>query len=103
MRGCFRRCARERSLRQSCIGAAGRSSFWLIGDAGTPYIQAAVVFGSIMAKKRLLYISAVIPKCTGGGSEMRAGSHIMVLSELFDTTLAIIGNHGREVEVHRGL
>ena len=47
--------------------------------------------------------SAVIPKSTGGGSEMRAASRIRVLSELFDITLAIVGDHGREVEVYRCL
>ena len=67
-----------------------------------PYVQ-VVVFGSLMGKNRLLYISAVIPKSTGGGSEMRAASHIRVLSELFDITLAIVGDHGREVEVYRCL
>ena len=56
-----------------------------------------------MGKKRLLYISAVIPKSSGGGSEMRAASQIMALSELFDITLAIMGDHGRDVEVHECL
>jgi polysaccharide biosynthesis protein PslH len=61
------------------------------------------VFGWFMGKKRLLYISAVIPKSTGGGSGMRAASHIKVLSALFDITLAIVGDHGHEMEVHRCL
>ena len=45
----------------------------------------------------------MIPEFTGGGSEMRAASQIMALSELFDITLAIMGDHGREVEVHEFL
>jgi glycosyltransferase involved in cell wall biosynthesis len=53
-----------------------------------------------MGKKRLLYVSAYIPGSTGGGTEMRAASHIRVLSELFDVTLAIVGNHGSEAEAH---
>jgi polysaccharide biosynthesis protein PslH len=56
-----------------------------------------------MGKKRLLYISARIPRSTSGGSEMRAASHIKALSELFDITLAIVGDDWREVEVHRYL
>src|SRR5215472_1232822 len=50
------------------------------------------MFGLLMGKKRLLYISAEIPESTGGGSEMRAASHITTLSELFDITLAIVGD-----------
>src|SRR5215472_4478222 len=50
------------------------------------------MFGLLMGKKRLLYISAEIPESAGGGSEMRAASHIRTLSELFDITLAIVGD-----------
>ncbi|MGH7046838.1 MAG: glycosyltransferase family 4 protein [Stellaceae bacterium] len=34
---------------------------------------------------------------------MRAASHIKVLSERFDVTLAIVGDHGGEAEAHRRL
>src|SRR5262249_5838488 len=61
--------------------------------------EGAVVLGSLIGKKRLLFISPVIPKSTGGGSEMRADSHIKVLSEIFDITLAIVGDHAREAKV----
>src|SRR6266404_2742816 len=56
-----------------------------------------------MSKRRLLYISVRVPVSTGGGSQMRAASHIRVLSKLFDVTLAIVGDHGSEVEVHERL
>jgi len=56
-----------------------------------------------MGKKRLLYVSKDAPASTGGGTVMRAASHIKVLSELFDVTLAIVGNHRSEAEIHRCL
>jgi glycosyltransferase involved in cell wall biosynthesis len=56
-----------------------------------------------MGKKRLLYVSTAAPAPTGGGTVMRAASHIKVLSELFDVTLAIVGNHGSEAETHECL
>jgi len=54
-----------------------------------------------MGKKRLLYISAETPKPTGGGSEMRVASHIGALSDLFDVTLAIIGDQESEVKANK--
>src|SRR5262245_41271561 len=56
-----------------------------------------------MGKRRLLYISTRVPESTGGGSPMRAASHIRVLSELFDVTLVMVGDLGSEVEVHKRL
>jgi polysaccharide biosynthesis protein PslH len=53
-----------------------------------------------MGKKRLLYVVTLIPASTGGGTVMRAASHIKVLSELFDVTLAIVGTHESEAEAH---
>jgi glycosyltransferase involved in cell wall biosynthesis len=54
-------------------------------------------------KKRLLYISTHVPGSTYGGTEMRAANHILALSELFEVTLAIVGDHGSEAEVRTRL
>ena len=51
-----------------------------------------------MGKKRLLYVSRDAPASTGGGTVMRAANHIKVLSELFDVTLVIVGDHRSEAE-----
>jgi glycosyltransferase involved in cell wall biosynthesis len=59
-----------------------------------------IPYKSLMGKKRLLYISTWIPGSWHGGTEMRAAHHIRILSELFDVTLAIVGNHGSEAEAH---
>src|SRR6266446_1216029 len=56
-----------------------------------------------MGNKKLLYVATWIPGSSGGGTEMRAANHIMVLSESFDVTLAIVGNHGSEAEAHERL
>jgi hypothetical protein len=46
-----------------------------------------------MTKKKLLYISTVVPG-SYAGTDMRAANHIMILSKFFDVTLAIVGNLG---------
>jgi glycosyltransferase involved in cell wall biosynthesis len=56
-----------------------------------------------MRKKRLLYISRSIPELTGGGTEMRAVAHIMALSEMFEVTLAVVGDHGSEANTRARL
>jgi glycosyltransferase involved in cell wall biosynthesis len=56
-----------------------------------------------MSKKRLLYISTWRPEMIGGGTEMRAVNHIMALSELFEVTLAVVGEHGSETYVRARL
>jgi polysaccharide biosynthesis protein PslH len=56
-----------------------------------------------MGKGKLLYISPQIPQSTGGGTPMRAASHIKVLSQLFEVTLAMVGPYVSEVEVEKRL
>ena len=56
-----------------------------------------------MGKQSLLYLSRVIPGPSGGGTEMRAANHILLLSEIFEVTLAILGDHGNEAEVRARL
>lgn len=61
------------------------------------------VVRDVVTKPTFLYISTWIPGSAGGGTEARAANHIVVLAELFDVTLAIVGNHGSEAEVYRRL
>jgi glycosyltransferase involved in cell wall biosynthesis len=57
-----------------------------------------------LRKKRLLYVSARIPQSTGGGTPMRAASHLKVLAASFDVTLAIVGHaFGSEIELKKNL
>jgi len=69
----------------------------------TRWFHSKSPLGSLMGKKRLLYIAAWIPGSSGGGTEARAANHIRVLSELFDVVLAIVGDHGSEVQVYERL
>ena len=43
-----------------------------------------------MSNRTLLYISPEIPRLTGSGMAIRSASQILILSELFDVSLAVV-------------
>ncbi len=48
-------------------------------------------------KPALLYITPVVPRHSGAGISMRAGSHVSALCSLFDVTLAIVNPDEEEL------
>ncbi|HST74258.1 MAG TPA: glycosyltransferase family 4 protein, partial [Acetobacteraceae bacterium] len=52
-----------------------------------------------MSNRTLLYISPEMPRLTGSGMAIRSASQILVLSELFDVSLAVVATGVSEEEV----
>jgi polysaccharide biosynthesis protein PslH len=52
-----------------------------------------------MSKRTLLYISPEIPRLTGSGMAIRSASQILILSELFDVSLAVVATGVSDEEV----
>jgi glycosyltransferase involved in cell wall biosynthesis len=56
-----------------------------------------------MSNRTLLYISPEVPRLTGSGMAIRSASQILVLSELFDLSLAIVATGVSDDEVWAGI
>lgn len=56
-----------------------------------------------MGNRTLLYISPEVPRLTGSGMAIRSASQILILSELFDVSLAVVATGVSDDDVWAGI